>query len=349
MAAESGLKQSLLNMFFWGPAHPTGGDVWVRIDRSQNSTEPIQLQTHPLYGVKGWAAALLIWLIASSALSVVITYSYWYQVKLMNPRAFIQLKGHYEFDLATAWFLFGWGCMNVYWLWTKDRMFRMSFFYSLLSTIGLSVMSSLSLGGDIAAQGILRSLIMAFIFIIPLSYVFRSKRISVTCDDMLRHDDPFLISPQEQNYKRTQDKTTNEPVNVGSNTEQESGTNLDDSDIELYEQVWEELDSGEKDKGLWAKAFAESGGANEKTKAIYIDLRVQQLEIQREEKLAELLRKKEQPKAEKKERERKERMRVFQEKERKAQERSNLIVKILVALFAIVVVLLFINKNISGD
>ena len=45
----------------------------------------------------------------------------------------------------------------------------------------------------------------------------------------------------------------------------------------LYEQVVEELVRGQRRNGLWAKALVDSGGREEKTKALYIQYRVQSL------------------------------------------------------------------------
>lgn len=46
---------------------------------------------------------------------------------------------------------------------------------------------------------------------------------------------------------------------------------------QLYEQVVNELSSGHKRNGLWAKAFVDSGGEDEKAKALYIKYRVQSI------------------------------------------------------------------------
>ena len=46
---------------------------------------------------------------------------------------------------------------------------------------------------------------------------------------------------------------------------------------QLYEQVVNELASGQRRNGLWAKAIANSNGQDEKAKALYIQYRVQSL------------------------------------------------------------------------
>lgn len=41
-------------------------------------------------------------------------------------------------------------------------------------------------------------------------------------------------------------------------------------DTDLYQEAWDEIESGNVDKGLWAKSFAEAEGAEEKCKALYV-------------------------------------------------------------------------------
>jgi hypothetical protein len=48
-------------------------------------------------------------------------------------------------------------------------------------------------------------------------------------------------------------------------------------DLERYKAAAAELDSGQRDEGLWLKAFSESAGNDAATKATYIRLRVEQL------------------------------------------------------------------------
>ncbi len=50
----------------------------------------------------------------------------------------------------------------------------------------------------------------------------------------------------------------------------------------LYEKVVEELATGHKRNGLWAKAIANSNGVEEKAKALYIQYRVQSIKDEEE-------------------------------------------------------------------
>ena len=53
---------------------------------------------------------------------------------------------------------------------------------------------------------------------------------------------------------------------------------LDDEKLySFYELVSNEIQSGIKDEGVWAKAFSEAAGDEQKAKAKYIELRVERL------------------------------------------------------------------------
>lgn len=265
------------------------------IDPSEQPIEHKKLQEHPLYGVKGWALVLPWWLIASSILGLVLTYSNWYVIKELSPRAFIRLENNYTFDLFGAWLIFAWSCANALWLSNKNDIFRMSFFAQLLSVIFLLVVSSIALGealgGGIAPSGLLAASLKALVFLVPLVYVFRSRRISVTCDSMLRHDDPFFARHHTNEHQDPKDKPLSRMRGVVDRFALKTEPRPTNDDTKLYAQAWEELESSERDNGLWAKAFADSEGDDDKTKALYIKFRVEQIKEQQEEQVSEEARK----------------------------------------------------------
>ncbi len=53
-----------------------------------------------------------------------------------------------------------------------------------------------------------------------------------------------------------------------------------------YEVAWDELERGNFDKGVWAQAFAEAEGNEEKAKAIYLKARSREMSRQAEEQIA---------------------------------------------------------------
>src|SRR3989344_573269 len=52
---------------------------------------------------------------------------------------------------------------------------------------------------------------------------------------------------------------------------------IDRTHDKSYEIAWDEIESGNKDKAVWARAFSLADGAEDKAKAIYISLRVSML------------------------------------------------------------------------
>ena len=50
-------------------------------------------------------------------------------------------------------------------------------------------------------------------------------------------------------------------------------------EYQLYAQVSAEIEQGQKEPGVWAKAFADAKGDEQKTKAIYIELMVERLAL----------------------------------------------------------------------
>ena len=287
MTTEPGLKPWLFNVF-GGSKHPTEGHVWEKINQFQNPTEFNQLQNHPLYGIKGWALALLIWLVVSAASTVLLTHSFGYTLELINRRAFAQIEDHYTFELVTAWFVLGWSCVTAYLLWTKDEAFHMSFFYQLVTVIGLQLITAFSSGDvDVGATGALRSFLLVLIFLPLVWYVFRSQRIAVTCAGMLRHDDPFLLNLLGKKSTSTDQTPSPAPTSTTDTTGPNDNSVVDDDSDDFFERALDEVENDTAVKSLWAKAVVESDGLAEKTKAVYIRLRVQQLKRQRDSALAE--------------------------------------------------------------
>tara|TARA_B100000575_G_scaffold280598_1_gene270284 strand:+ start:270 stop:584 length:315 start_codon:yes stop_codon:yes gene_type:complete len=54
-------------------------------------------------------------------------------------------------------------------------------------------------------------------------------------------------------------------------------------DEELYLQASKEIEDGNTNEGTWARAFANSEGSEEKTKALYIKYRSKKLKEEKEE------------------------------------------------------------------
>ena len=70
--------------------------------------------------------------------------------------------------------------------------------------------------------------------------------------------------------KREKVSSRNEPISDDDEISEEISN-------EIYEQIHDELDGGVKQKGLWTRAIAESGGDENKSKSLYIKMRFKEL------------------------------------------------------------------------
>ncbi len=79
------------------------------------------------------------------------------------------------------------------------------------------------------------------------------------------------VAPPEAKVRQLSNIT---PIKETTNTHEPNIKNLEDW---AYEQVGEELNSNNPDKGLWTKAFAQADGDDKQTKVLYIRARVEKL------------------------------------------------------------------------
>ena len=77
-------------------------------------------------------------------------------------------------------------------------------------------------------------------------------------------------------------KLSEELVENGVQNAESPNSGQDESPLEeeLYRQVWQELDEGTTDKGLWAKLLVDNDGDEERTKISYLKIRVERLRNQ---------------------------------------------------------------------
>src|SRR3989344_1220943 len=86
-------------------------------------------------------------------------------------------------------------------------------------------------------------------------------------------------SPLNQSFSEKKERE-----NIESNLERHSNdenknpvSRIDRTHDKSYEIAWDEIESGNKDKAVWARAFSLADGAEDKAKAIYVSLRVSML------------------------------------------------------------------------
>jgi len=87
-------------------------------------------------------------------------------------------------------------------------------------------------------------------------------------------------APSQKRTRKNKDKTPPQPSCSEHFGDADVYQQADDI---FYQQAYEELESGQIDKGLWGRLFSQSGGDENKAKAQYIKNRVKQLVVQREQ------------------------------------------------------------------
>ena len=70
---------------------------------------------------------------------------------------------------------------------------------------------------------------------------------------------------------------TANPIGHVSSSAEPSPTAIETHEDRLYEQIAQELESNTVDKGLWTKAYAQAGGDDKQTRALYIKARFARL------------------------------------------------------------------------
>tara|TARA_Y200000002_G_scaffold359545_1_gene343900 strand:+ start:344 stop:1207 length:864 start_codon:yes stop_codon:yes gene_type:complete len=121
--------------------------------------------------------------------------------------------------------------------------------------------------GGILGGGTLFSLVIIVAYILEKIYLklFNKKeKLNTNLDNGESN-----ISQPDIN-KREDVSSRNEPLSDDDEISDEISN-------EIYEQIHDELDGGVKQKGLWTRAIAESGGDENKSKSLYIKMRFKEL------------------------------------------------------------------------
>ena len=253
---------------------------------------------HPLYGIKGWA--LFLWLsLVIFAPGVMVGY-YVYVGSLIDqyPSDTIrQLDDLDDFLLLSVFFI-----TMAYWflgykLWTKEPNFQSLYTWIViglgvasifvLEPYGLTLfptsMENLSFGERYS--GLSKEVFYSVVWII---YVWKSKRINVTCAHRVRENDPIFIelmnakSRQKTDAKSEPTPRSSEVVRAKPDQPVIISVSPNATDDDLYAIAWKEVENNDQDKGLWARLYAEHSGNDELLKTAYLKLRVEELSKQRE-------------------------------------------------------------------
>ena len=86
-------------------------------------------------------------------------------------------------------------------------------------------------------------------------------------------------SPLNQSFsgKKERENIESNPERHSNDENKNPVSRIDRTHDKSYEIAWDEIESGNKDKAVWARAFSLADGAEDKAKAIYISLRVSML------------------------------------------------------------------------
>ena len=261
-----------------------------------------EVQRHPLYGIKGWAKALWI--------SLVFVWPIFGVLGLLNYDLFwgvFESASLFRFALITG--VAGIGC-NLYLgykLWNKSEQFQILYtwinFVFVLLAIFLNpilyyyfsppwVQEIISPYAHFS-RDLIVSLASYGIFIL---YVWRSKRINVTCRERVRQDDPFLIQLNQSKSRQTvkphassgrpkptENKSTvvekQKEVSPPKKPAEPEKNLIDMTDEDFYAMAWREVEEGNQDEGLWARMFVENDGDENKTRVSYIKNRVEEQQL----------------------------------------------------------------------
>ncbi len=226
-------------------------EKWVQVSLKQ-------AEQHRLYGIKGW---LLVFLVAS-LLGFVLFLSQtvsgvagaklnWETLSRANPNAanFLLFSGIINLAVVLAIFTLAF---------EKHKAFRLVSIFLLAG--GFPVQYILSLvfpftgAGAALGQDAIGWLLASAIWI---SYLQLSRRVRVTFENTIRSDE--LVQSG---------------VSVSAQYSSASSSSPSSDD---WASALDEYESDKRDKGLWAKLYAENNGDEAKTKAGYLSIRAARL------------------------------------------------------------------------
>jgi hypothetical protein len=226
---------------------------------------------HPLYGIKGVAAALIIWMVCSAILGAVGA------IAVLNAAPTTGLERE-PILVAGAWLAIqALVCISL--LVMRKPTFLPWFTFFLLAGIPLALLLDAASGESSSSVkgGIVMAAFLTY-------YVRRSRRIRVTTRQEVRSDDPILkqLLGAPQNGPITRQSTPTHvtatvpgPLSVPVN-EREQPPSCEPADARFI-QALDEVEQGHTDKATWARALAASDGNLERAKAHYIAARVKKL------------------------------------------------------------------------
>ena len=247
---------------------------------------PDEANQHPLYGVKGWLAVFAVGTLLG-LLKVVG------DVNGEAHKAGLTLGQLFALDLPLVTFIKIVLAVEVasisviYWLiFTKHPNFRQVTTgvklctYPLVLVIGLASQAN-EVSGELVMEGVAWAISCA----VWVTYLQRSERVRVTFEHCVRASGSHALTRANESPRSSPNAATVAvPVPVSMPTpnsstltnETTNASSLVDLNA-IYASVAEEIESGNTDKGLWTRLYAECDGDEKRTEVQYIKQRAAQL------------------------------------------------------------------------
>ena len=214
---------------------------------------------HPLYGIKNWLAVFAFMVLIGPLVTIGQFSNAAHQSGLTLPQLLSADIAAGAFIKATIAFNVAIAALSFWFLFSKHRHFRLRSI-ALLVLQWPAYLVVLFIIGDPKIPGLAGELTIRFLsslllIAIWVAYLHRSRRVRVTFENC-------VLVESSQTPADSDDRTIirkMEPMAAVNNA---------------YAASMAEIEEGRLDKGVWARAFAESDGDESKAKAAYIRARV---------------------------------------------------------------------------
>ncbi len=231
---------------------------------------PELAEQHPLYGTRGWLIVLSVGAASGFLLELGNINNLARDVGMMFGE-FLDIDHPAITFIKTSLWINAATVAVIYWaLFTRQRFFRQlasGLFIGVFPALILIGMLSEFKGlGKIAVFGTFQWIISCAVWV---TYLQRSRRVRVTFEHLVRADDPLVaVHEQSPNVARpTVGMPSPAPASLLMAPSLSTAPVDEDA---IYAQVADELDSGQIDKGLWTRLYADHEGAEVKTRVAYI-------------------------------------------------------------------------------
>lgn len=245
---------------------------WDSHEWEQVSVE--EARVHPLYGIRGWLAFFAFSILFGFLKDLAYVNAEALSVGTSIGNLLSSDRPEASFLKLVLW-IRGSIVVPIYWLlFSKSPSFRPVSIYLLLGVWPFVVVAGLFNPfqglGSLLAQGFLEWGVFCAVWV---TYLHRSKRVRITFEHALSVVQSLEETPRNSSPDfNVRDKSADVPIHAEANQ-----TNIKACEDRLYVQIAEELEANSLDKGLWTKVYAQAGGDDRQTRALYIKARFDRL------------------------------------------------------------------------